>query len=76
MYELNQIKPLADYILECRFSNGVSKNVDLKPFLNKEAFVPLKEDGNFKKAVNKSYFVEWMGLDIDLSADTLWHLGV
>jgi hypothetical protein len=76
MYELNQIKPLNDFILECRFSNRVLKNVDLKPFLNKEAFLPLKDENNFKKVVNKSYFIEWLGLDIDLSADTLWHLAV
>ena len=76
MYELNDIKPLPDFILECRFSNGTLKKVDLKPFLNKEAFLPLKDNGNFKKAVNKNYFVEWLGLDIDLSADTLWHLGI
>lgn len=76
MYELIEIKPLADFILECRFSNGILKIVDLKPYLNKEAFLPLKDYGNFKKAVNKDYFVEWLGLDIDLSADTLWHLGI
>jgi hypothetical protein len=76
MHELNQIKPLPDFILECQFSNGVLKSVDLKPFLNKEAFLPLKDNSNFNKVVNKSYFVEWQGLDIDLSADTLWHLGV
>lgn len=76
MYELKEIKPLADFILECRFSNGILKKVDLKPLLNKEAFLPLNNDDNFNKALNKSYFVEWMGLDIDLSADTLWHLGI
>jgi hypothetical protein len=76
MYELNDINPLADFILECRFSNGILKKVDLKPFLNKEAFLQLQDAGNFKKAVNKNYFVEWLGLDIDLSADTLWHLGI
>jgi hypothetical protein len=75
MRELKEVKPLADFILECRFSDGILKKVDIKPFLGKEAFLPLKEDDNFKKAVNKNYFVEWLGLDIDLSADTLWHLG-
>jgi hypothetical protein len=76
MYRLEQIKPLKDFILECYFNNGTKKNVDLKPFLDKEAFLPLKEPGNFDRVINKSYFVEWLGLDIDLSADTLWHIGV
>jgi hypothetical protein len=76
MREIIEISPLANYILACRFSNGISKHVDLKPFLNKEAFLPLKDESNFKKVVNRNYFVEWLGLDIDLSADTLWHCGI
>ena len=75
MREITEIKPLADFILSCRFDNGVLKTIDIKPLLDKEAFLPLKEDGNFKKVVNHNYFVEWLGLDIDLSADTLWHMG-
>ncbi len=76
MREIIELKALSDYILFCRFGNGESKRVDLKPFLTKEAFTPLKDESNFKKVVNKNYFVEWVGLDIDLSADTLWHCGV
>jgi Protein of unknown function (DUF2442) len=76
MHTLKDIKPLADYKLECRFSNGISKQVDLKPYLHKEAFLALIDAGNFYKVVNNNYFIEWLGLDIDMSADTLWHIGV
>jgi hypothetical protein len=72
---LNSVKPLDDYILDCEFTDGISKKVDIKPFLDKEAFKPLSNGANFLKVVNKNYFVEWLGLEIDLSADTLWHLG-
>ena len=75
MRTLVAVKPLNDYVLACEFANGISKNVDIKPFLEKEAFKPLAMGGNFLKVVNKNYFVEWLGLEIDLSADTLWHLG-
>lgn len=75
MKELRTVKPLNNYVLDCEFSNGVFKKVDIKPFLDKEAFKPLCKEGNFLKVVNKNYFIEWLGLDIDLSADTLWHLG-
>jgi hypothetical protein len=75
MYKLSKIVPLDNYVLDCYFSDGVQKKVDLKPILDSEAFTPLKSGQNFQKAVNKSYFVEWLGLDIDLSADTLWHWG-
>ena len=73
---VNKVHPLDNYKLRIEFINGEVKIFDLSPYLGKEAFLPLKEPGNFGKVVNKSYFVEWMGLDIDLSADTLWHLGV
>ena len=75
MKELRAVKPLNNFVLDCEFSNGVFKKVDIKPLLDKEAFSPLCTEGNFQKVVNKNYFIEWLGLDIDLSADTLWHLG-
>ena len=76
MRQILEIKPLENFILSCRFSDGAIKNVDLKPILDKEAFLPLRDENNFRKVINKSYFIEWLGLDIDLSADTLWYWGV
>ena len=75
MKEIRTVKALNNFELICEFSNGVFKKVDIKPFLDKEAFKPLSQEGNFSKVVNKNYFIEWLGLDIDLSADTLWHIG-
>ena len=75
MHTLSSVIPLEDFVLDCHFTDGIQKKVDLKPILNSEAFIPLQQEQNFKKVVNKNYFVEWLGLDIDLSADTLWHWG-
>ena len=56
MRELRTVKPLNNFVLDCEFSNGVFKKVDLKSLLDKEAFKPLCAEGNFMKVVNKNYF--------------------
>lgn len=74
MKTLKQIIPLTDFRLECIFDNGSRKVADIKPFLKTEAFMPLKDLQAFKSVTNKNYFAEWAGYDLDLSADTLWHI--
>ena len=73
---LTEIKPLTDYKLFCSFNDGTAKTIDMKPLIEKEALQPLQDQNIFSKVVNKKYFAEWVGFDIDLSADTLWHLGI
>ena len=75
MRTITDIKPLINYRLECLFSDGTKRIADIKPFLDKEAFRPLKDPNVFASAlVNGGYFVEWKNYEIDLSADTLWHI--
>jgi len=75
MRTLTNIKPLSDYRLECLFSDGTTKIADIKPFLDKEAFKPLTDPHVFASALyNGGYFVEWKNYEVDLSADTLWHI--
>jgi hypothetical protein len=76
MRKITDIKALENYMLSCRFSDNEIKTIDLKPILDNEAFLPLKDEAAFKKVVNQSYFIDWLGLNIDLSADTLWHWGI
>ena len=64
------------YLMVAKFGNGVEKKIDFTNFLNVEVFAPLKNHNVFIKGKNKGYFVEWEGLDIDISADTLWHEGI
>lgn len=72
---LTDIKALTDFQLECIFSDGNRKIADIKPMLGAEAFKPLSDPHIFASMFsNKGYFVEWKDQDIDLSADTLWHI--
>ena len=75
MRTITAIKPLSNYRLECLFSDGTKKIADIKPYLGKEAFKPLIDPHVFASALyNGGYFVEWKNYEIDLSADTLWHI--
>jgi hypothetical protein len=75
MRTITNIKALSDFRLECDFSDGTKKIADIKPFLSAEAFKPLLDPGIFSSTLsNQGYFIEWKDYDIDLSADTLWHI--
>lgn len=75
MRTLTDIKPLNNYRLKCLFNDGTEKIADIKPFLDKEAFRPLTDPHVFTSTLyNGGYFVAWKNGEIDLSADTLWHI--
>ncbi len=75
MRRITEIQALPDFMLLCVFSDGTKKIADLKPYLSKEAFRPLKDPHVFTSAIrNGGYFVEWENYEIDMSADTLWHI--
>ncbi len=74
MRTLINIIPLDDFCLECLFSDGTKKIADIKPFLKTEVFKPLMNPKAFSQIKNQKYFVEWSDYEIDLSADTLWHM--
>ncbi len=73
MRKIASLKPADNFILYLEFEKGEKKIFDLKPFLKFPAFKPLNNPEAFKKVINKQYFIEWTSLEIDLSADTLWH---
>ena len=75
MRRITNIQVHADYTLSCCFDNGITRQINLQPILDKEAFFPLKNEKVFANLLNHCYFIEWPGLDINLSADTLWHWG-
>ena len=75
MRKIEEIKVLENYILFCRFSNGDEKFVDIKPFLNSEAFLPLKNYSIFSNIKNHTFFISWLDENVYLSADTLWNIG-
>lgn len=73
---LTNITPLSSYRLACVFDDGVEKVADITQYLQSEAFRLLQKPELFNKVQNRHYYVEWLDGEVDLSADTLWHIGV
>ena len=67
---LLQVTPLDDHLLFVQTKDGKEGVFDVKPYLDTEAFSPLKNYSEFASVHNGGYFVEWP-CGADLSADTL-----
>ena len=59
-----------DWTLALAFADGQRRIFDVKPLLECEAFLELKDLGLFLRVQSHGYFVEWPN-GADLSADTL-----
>ncbi|MFI5163816.1 MAG: DUF2442 domain-containing protein [Bacteroidia bacterium] len=75
MKKIISLLPMEDFQFHVKFDDGTEKKFDLKPYFQFPVFLDLKNKNLFPKAVNRGYFIEWEGQEIDLSADTLWHEG-
>jgi hypothetical protein len=58
------------YRLRISAKDGRTGLFDVSPYLNSEAFEPLKDGDNFIKIQNGKYYIEWE-CGADLSADTI-----
>lgn len=65
-----EIIPQENHILYVKSEEGEVGLFDMTPFLESEAFAPLKSIAEFQKIYNGRYFVEWE-CGADLSADTI-----
>lgn len=65
-----EIVPRDEYILYIKTEDGKAGLFDVKPYLESEAFAPLKDKDEFERIYNGRYFVEW-DCGADLSADTI-----
>lgn len=65
-----EIIPKENYLLYVKSDDGRSGLFDLTPFLESEAFEPLKNRKEFERIRNGRYFIEW-ACGADLSADTI-----
>lgn len=65
-----EVVPRDDYSLFIRTDDGRSGVFDVSPYLEAEAFAPLKDKREFLRIRNGKYFVEW-GCGADLSSDTI-----
>lgn len=71
-----EIIPKENYILYIMADNGQTGLFDVRPYLESEAFAPLKEKSEFERIHNGNYFIEW-DCGADLSANTIqarWEL--
>lgn len=64
------VMPQNDYSLLVFTDDGREGVFDVRPYLDCEVFVPLRQPTEFMKVRNGGYFVEWE-CGADLSADTL-----
>lgn len=65
-----EILPIDNYMLYIKSDDGQTGLFDMKPYLDSEAFMPLKDTSEFRHIHNGKYFVEW-NCGADLSADTI-----
>lgn len=65
------VKPSEDYTMELKFSTGEARIFDARPYLEKRAFIHLKDLGRFKQAYVAFDTVCWPG-NPDIAPDTLY----
>lgn len=65
-----EIIPKDNYRLYVKAEDGKTGLFDVSPYLESEAFAPLKDRSEFERVHNGGYFVEWV-CGADLSADTI-----
>lgn len=68
--KITQIQTEANWVLSVVADDGRMGRFDVGPYLQYEAFNPLRDQAEFSKVVNGGYFVEW-DCGADLSADTI-----
>lgn len=61
-----------EHVLAVVADDGRAGRFDVRPYLDDDAFRPLRDPGEFAKIANGGYFVEW-DCGADLSADTIEH---
>ena len=67
---LAEVIPRDGFLLYVVSEDGRTGLFDVSPYLNSEAFAPLKTRSEFEKVQNGKYFIEWE-CGADLSADTI-----
>lgn len=65
-----EIVPKENAVLYVQTEDGQTGLFDVGPYLESEAFAPLKDKREFERIRNGKYFVEW-DCGADLSADTI-----
>jgi Protein of unknown function (DUF2442) len=67
---ITKVLPKEDFTLHIEADEGRSGLFDVKPYLESEAFAPLKDQREFIRIRNGGYYIEWE-CGADFSADTI-----
>jgi hypothetical protein len=73
---ITELQVKQNHVLFIVADDGRIGHFDVSPYLEYEAFYPLRDPGEFSKIANGGYFIEW-DCGADLSADTVeaqWHI--
>lgn len=68
--KIADVFPDEGYVLKIIDENGQIGLFDVEPYLESEAFAPLRNKQEFDQIYNGKYFIEW-SCGADLSADTI-----
>lgn len=75
MLKISDVDYIRDYMLKVTFNNGVSKTVDLYPYLTGEVFEELKDKENFIQYGLTKTTIECAN-GADLAPEFLYEIGV
>ncbi|MGI8789090.1 MAG: DUF2442 domain-containing protein [Pyrinomonadaceae bacterium] len=75
LVRVKSVKPLADFFVSVKFTDGTSREIDLEPFLRGKVFESLRSDSDAFRAMKvdeRMGTIVWEnGADID--PDVLYH---
>ncbi|MEK6615350.1 MAG: DUF2442 domain-containing protein [Bacteroidota bacterium] len=71
MKKIVSLFSLENFQLKVKFDNGIEKKFDLNSYFQFPVFAALKNICLFQRGINREYFIEWQGQEMDLSTDTL-----
>jgi len=74
MLRITDVDYIKDYTLRLKFSDGVTKEVDLKPYLTGEVFGELLDMGKFVQYGLTPVTIEWAN-GADLAPEFLYEVG-
>ncbi len=74
MLKVSDVDYLKDYQLRIKFNNGVTKTVDLLPYLYGEVFEELRDKDNFIQYGLTRTTIEWAN-GADLAPEFLYEIG-
>lgn len=68
--KIAEVIPKEDFVLFIKADDGRAGLFDVKPYLESDAFAPLRDWREFERIRNGVYYIEWE-CGADLSVDTI-----